>query len=138
MASGQGIDNLKRPLILAVDDERCARDLISASLRSINVELVLFSSADGFHQAVRTQRPDAILLDWRMPDASGVDLCRELRAYAPEVPVIFISSESRPEMIHEALSAGAQLFLTKPIAPDQIRKNVECVLQGSSSGPSLP
>ena len=67
---------------------------------------------------------DLYLLDTRLPDGSGIDLCRQIRSEDLYSPIIFYSGEARPEMIEEAMKAGAQAYLKKPIDPFEVGETI--------------
>lgn len=62
--------------------------------------------------------PDFVILDWMMPNMSGLEVCEELRRQFPvmcEFPIVMVSAKSRPEHILEGLSKGANDYITKPV-----------------------
>ncbi len=68
-----------------------------------------------------TRPVDGVLLDYRLPDTIGLDLCRELRAaLGPDVPILLVTAYHEPMLITRAYAAGATAFLGKPIEPDAL------------------
>jgi hypothetical protein len=76
------------------------------------------------------QRPDAIILDLRLPDMNGLELCRYVRRDVVNntIPVIVVSASRTVEESADAMKAGADLFLTKPIYPQDMRAAVDSLL----------
>lgn len=68
---------------------------------------------------------DLYILDNWLPGISGIDLCKKIRASHPEVSIIFTSGVSHKSEIREALSAGADKYLVKPIEPEELQKVVK-------------
>jgi two-component system response regulator AtoC len=101
--------------ILIVDDDRSIRELLSMHLeeRGFGV-LSAGTGADGVRLAAETP-PAAIILDMRLPDASGIDLIPELRKRAPEAPVLMITAHHDMATTILAMKAGAFDYIHKPI-----------------------
>ena len=69
-------------------------------------------------------RPEKIYLDNWLLDRSGVELCRAIREFDPHTPILFYSAAAYAHDIREAISAGAQRYLVKPVIPDELRQAV--------------
>jgi two-component system OmpR family response regulator/two-component system response regulator MprA len=111
-----------RARILLVDNEEDARDLAALTL----TEYTLICACDfdeGLHIARRGYF-DLYILDCRLPDKSGVELCRAIREFDPHTPILFYSAADYAKDIQEGLLAGAQAYLTKPAIPAELRRAV--------------
>jgi CheY-like chemotaxis protein len=108
--------------ILVVDDDQLIVDMISTFLRLLGHEVVEAYSSRQAHDRLAYSEPDAVLLDIMLPDSDGIELCQELRAnpITAQVPIIMISAWEPPK-ISEALSAGANGYLKKPINMQSLR-----------------
>jgi two-component system chemotaxis response regulator CheY len=109
---------------LVVDDSRSMRSILGRILREqfgMDVE----EASDGraaLDRLVGGDRPDLALVDWHMPNMTGVELVSEVRR-RPELAdltILMVTSESEPEQIGEALAAGANEYLIKPFTPDAV------------------
>jgi two-component system, NtrC family, response regulator AtoC len=101
--------------ILIVDDDRSIRELLSMHLEERGYGVVSASTgAEGFKLAEETS-PSAIILDMRLPDASGIDLIPELRKRAGETPVLMITAHHDMATTILAMKAGAFDYIHKPI-----------------------
>jgi two-component system, NtrC family, response regulator AtoC len=101
--------------VLVVDDEPDVLDLLDEFLTGKGYEV---STAQGGSEALRkakAERPHAILLDIRMPDMSGLEVLRRVRAADREVGVIMITAVNEEETGREALKLGAFDYLVKPL-----------------------
>jgi DNA-binding response OmpR family regulator len=89
-------------------------------------------AADGLAalDAIRSDAPDLVLLDWRMPGLDGIQTCRAVRANF-SVPVILVSS-GRSSAREEALTAGANDYLAKPFSLADLLTHIELVLRSSN------
>jgi DNA-binding response OmpR family regulator len=108
--------------IILADDEPVSRELLARTLRSrtdFDVEVVEDGS-QALALAISDPVPDLLLLDWMMPGLTGPEVCRRVRA--AELPVqpyvVLITVKNKREEVLEGLSAGADDFLSKPVAPD--------------------
>lgn len=82
------------------------------------------------HNRLRGSKPDLILLDVHLPDASGQELLKLIKANPDtvDIPVIMISADAMPEQIDAALSAGAACYLTKPVQLSELLRQVDELL----------
>ncbi len=106
--------------VLIVDDHEAVRRGMR-SLIAIHADLRVVGEAANASQALllaRASQPNVALLDIRMPDRSGIDIIRELRAAAPACRVIVLSSFDDDEYVEQALQRGAQGYLTKGASQD--------------------
>lgn len=121
----------KRKKILVAEDEPDIRGLIKYSLEFIGLEVV---EASNGHQAVELaphEQPDLILLDVRMPKLSGYEACEKLKEQesTKEIPVVFLSARGQETEIKLGLELGAEEYILKPFAPDQLQKRVKTLLE---------
>jgi len=102
------------PVVYVVDDEPLVRAAIQRLLRSAGFEVQAFASAQQFLDVIRPDAAGCLVLDVRLPDASGLNLQQTLTAAAIELPIIFITGHGDIPMSVRAMKAGAVEFLTKP------------------------
>jgi CheY-like chemotaxis protein len=74
--------------------------------------------------------PDLILMDVRMPRMTGYEACKAMKAnpYLKDIPVVFLSAKGQESEIQQGLDAGAEEYLLKPFAPDQLTMHVKTIL----------
>lgn len=109
--------------VLIVDDSRAMRMIVKRTLGQTDIEKCEVVEAGNGAEALQkaaSENPDFILCDWNMPQMSGIDFLRELRASGSNVVFGFITSEGGAEIRHEALEAGAQFVLTKPFTAESL------------------
>jgi FixJ family two-component response regulator len=109
----------ERAVVFVVDDDPSMRRSLEALLRSIGLDVILFSSAQEFMQAARPDAPGCLVLDVRLPGMSGLAFQQELSKAGIALPVIFITGHGDVAMTVRAMKAGASEFLTKPF-DDQV------------------
>jgi len=107
--------------VLVVDDEQPLRELIAVTLGG---EFVCDEAADGAAalSRLRESAPALVFLDVMLPDVSGLDVLREMRADARlrDVPVVIVSAWQAPQDVTAALAGGADRFLAKPFDVDEL------------------
>lgn len=101
--------------ILCVDDDPDTCELLQIVLTSYEFKSVR-TRCDGWKSA-RTEPFDLYILDNWLPDGSGVDLCRQIRTIDPNVPILFLSAAAYQSDHREAISAGATIYMDKPVDP---------------------
>jgi two-component system nitrogen regulation response regulator GlnG len=113
------------PTLLVIDDEPSIQYFFRQAFDDLDVTLLTASSAAEGIEAVRRARPDVIVLDISLPDASGLDAFRRIHETAPKVPVIFITGHGTMATAVEAMRLGAYEYLLKPLELDQLTDVVE-------------
>ncbi|WP_037151155.1 response regulator transcription factor [Rhizobium freirei] len=104
----------QRPAVYVIDDDPSVRDGLDSLLRSVGYETRGFASPRDFLLHQRSNSPACIVLDVRMPDASGLDFQDELAKAGYLTPVIFLTGHGDVPMSVRAMKAGAVEFLLKP------------------------
>ena len=104
----------EQAVVFVVDDDASMRRSLDTLLRSVGLEVQLFSSAQEFMLAKRPDAPGCLVLDVRLPGMSGLTFQQELAKAGIALPVIFITGHGDVPMTVRAMKAGAAEFLTKP------------------------
>jgi len=119
---------MTRPYILVVDDEPAIRRTLRANLLARGFDVTAVDTgADALHHAL-TRTPDLVILDLLLPDLSGLDVCRALRADSP-VPILVLSARHEERIKVHALDLGADDYLTKPFGVDELLARVRALLR---------
>ena len=119
--------------ILVADDYEPFRRFLRWKLQSRSELQIVSEASDGL-QAVRKAeelQPDLILLDIGLPKLNGIEAARQIRKSAPQSRIIFVSQESSPDIVQEALSLGTCGYVVKNKAEDDLLATVDAVLEGS-------
>ncbi len=116
---------------LIIDDSRAMRTILSRMLLELGFESTTL--ADHGRHALELidgrPAPDLVLVDWNMPEMSGIEFIEALRG-RPEyltIPVIMVTSECEPRRIYDALRAGADEYAMKPLTRDALREKLALV-----------
>jgi two-component system, OmpR family, response regulator MprA len=123
--------------ILVVDDERAVRDSLRRALQLEGYEIEL--AGDG-HEALsilgdeEPPQPDAVILDVLMPGVDGLEVCRRLRAAGNRVPVLMLTARDEVQNRVAGLDAGADDYVTKPFALEELLARVRALLRRTTNG----
>jgi nitrogen regulation protein NR(I) len=112
------------PKLLIVDDEPGLLYSLEAGLGTDDLEVVTAQTGRQGVEAVRTHQPDAVVLDVRLPDMTGLDALSRIREADPRLPVVVITAFAATETAIEAVKRGAFEYLLKPVDLSQLREVV--------------
>jgi two-component system, OmpR family, response regulator MprA len=121
--------------ILVVDDERAVRESLRRALELEGYEIEL--AADGREALDRLEggaHPDALILDVLMPGVDGLEVCRRLRRAGSRLPVLMLTARDAVENRVAGLDAGADDYVTKPFALEELLARVRALLRRTSDG----
>ena len=121
--------------VLVVDDEPTARTMLRLILVRAGFEVLEAQNGSEALEEVKRQLPDLILLDIMMPGIDGFEVCEILRGKdeTAELPIIMLSARADAASVNRGLLLGATRYLTKPVMPDELTRNVREVLEVKGS-----
>ena len=121
--------------IVIVDDHEIVREGLKTILQDDpDFEVVAESgSAEGIAQLARRTRPDVVLLDARLPGASGAEACRQLLAVDPDIAVLIVSTYSEDRLVEECVKAGAKGYVIKDIQQLSLKASIRAVYGGGGA-----
>jgi two-component system response regulator MprA len=114
--------------ILVVDDDRKITDMLRRTL--IYEGYRVATAADGEEALIKAQseRPDLVVLDWLMPKLNGIETAKALRGTSP-VPILMLTARDAVEQRVEGLDSGADDYLVKPFAPEELLARIRALLR---------
>lgn len=117
--------------ILLVDDEPAQLELLRYNLEKAGFETLLASDGREAILMCEENAPDLVVLDWMMPEASGIDVCRELRARSQTrfMPIIMVSARGEEGDRALGLDSGADDYVSKPFSPRELVARVKALLR---------
>ncbi len=117
---------------LVVEDYEPFRRLICSILEKRQNLQIICEASDGFEAVQKAEElnPDLIVLDLGLPTLNGIQAARQIREVAPESKIIFVSLESSPDVVQEALSSGGLGYVAKTKVGSDLLVAVETVLEG--------
>jgi two-component system, OmpR family, response regulator MprA len=125
--------------ILVVDDERAVRESLRRALELEGYEIELAEDGAQALERLRSEpEPDAMVLDVLMPGVDGLEVSRTLRREGNKVPILMLTARTQVDDRVEGLDAGADDYLTKPFALEELLARVRALLRRTSDGSGQP
>jgi len=116
--------------ILVVDDERAVRESLRRALELEGYEIELAGDgSEALYRLESNEEPDAMILDVLMPGVDGLEVCRRLRGSGSRLPVLMLTARTEVEDRVAGLDAGADDYVTKPFALEELLARVRALLR---------
>lgn len=117
--------------VLIVEDEAALRQLLSYNLGKEGYDIATSDDGDEVMMAIDEEKPDIVLLDWMLPNRSGIEVCRQLRAQTEtrDLPVIMLTARGEEEDRIRGLELGADDYVTKPFSMSELVARMRAVLR---------
>jgi len=117
--------------ILIVEDELAIQELIALNLKRAGHMVLCADSAEQAKKMVNNVLPDLVLLDWMLPDMSGIEFARKLRREdrTKAIPIIMLTARIQESDKIAGLEAGADDYITKPFSPRELLARIKAVLR---------
>ena len=124
--------------VLIVEDERPIREMIAFGLKRAGFEVHEAEDCRGARAALADRRPDLMLVDWMLPDMSGLELTRALKRdrETRELPIILLTARSEEGDKVAGLEGGADDYIPKPFSPRELLARIHAVLRRSTPNAS--
>jgi two-component system nitrogen regulation response regulator GlnG len=119
------------PTLLVIDDEPAIRHAFQKAFGAPVALRLATTAAEGL-AAVATDRPDVVVLDVHLPDATGLDTFRRLRAIDARIPVILVTGHGTTDLAIQAMTEGAYEYLLKPLELPELRRLIDRALQSAA------
>src|SRR6476660_940166 len=123
--------------ILVVDDERAVRESLRRALALEGYDVDLASDGEEALESVRRAEPDALILDVLMPGVDGVEVSRRLRLNGSKDPSLLLTARDAIENRVEGRDAGADDYVTKPFALEELLARVRALLRRTTGGEEI-
>ncbi|MBK6672022.1 MAG: phosphate regulon transcriptional regulator PhoB [Proteobacteria bacterium] len=119
--------------ILVVEDEQPIREMVAYALRRAGFEVSEAGTSQEAKVKLADQRPDLMLVDWMLPDMSGVELTRQVKRdpQTRDVPIIMLTARAAEGDKVAGLDGGADDYMTKPFSPRELLSRINAVLRRS-------
>jgi len=117
-------ENIEKPNILHVEDDPDFRLLIAASLREFGYVVATAGTVAEALELSKEVKFDLFILDVRLPDGTGIELCQELSELQPNVPVLYYSAYAEEAEQKAALSVCGDAYLKKPVSPTELEQTI--------------
>ncbi len=118
-------------LILVVEDDRDIREMVCQSLELSDLQTIGCSDIQDARQAVKKHIPDCLVVDWMLPDGTGIDFIRWIRKqkYYQQIPTLMLTARAEESDMLTGLESGADDYLTKPMSLRELNARVKALLR---------
>jgi two-component system response regulator MprA len=120
--------------VLLADDDPRLRQFLELELQEEGYAVRSFSDGIGALTEIRQQPPDLVILDWMLPDLSGVEVCKRLRSTGLHLPVLMLTGRDAVADRVQALDAGADDYLVKPFSIEELLARLRALARRSPAG----
>ncbi|MCG6936821.1 MAG: phosphate regulon transcriptional regulator PhoB [Gammaproteobacteria bacterium] len=120
---------MKHANILIVEDDPGIQDMLNFSLSTEGYTLHTVSTVKDAWATIENKSIDLVLLDWMLPDNSGIDLLHRIRKYHSKLPVIMITAKAEEEDRILGLDVGADDYVTKPFSVRELNSRIQALLR---------
>lgn len=119
--------------VMVIEDEEALCALLEYNLGKEGYRVSLQTDGDEALYAIADEKPDLILLDWMLPNVSGIEICRQVRARADlkDTPIIMLTARGEEDDRIRGLETGADDYLTKPFSMSELTARIRAVLRRS-------
>jgi len=127
---------MNTPTILVVEDDEAIRDMIVFNLERSGYRVLEAGDCQSGRVLIADELPDLVLLDWVLPDTSGVELARSLRRdeLTSEIPIIMLTARSMEDDKVRGLDSGADDYVTKPFGARELIARINALLRRTAPG----
>ena len=119
--------------VFLVEDDQSIITLVEYNLKKEGFKVSVSSDGEDALKEIKNQEPDLILLDWMLPNLSGIDICKSLRKDKKflDLPIIMLTTKGQEEDKVSALNAGADDYITKPFGHSELAARINALLRRS-------
>ena len=119
--------------ILIVEDEPPLAELLRYNIETGGFKTLMTTCGEEALLTAAEEKPDLIILDWMLPDISGIEVCRNLRSRheSKSVPIIMLTAKGEDSDKVSGLGAGADDYIVKPFSPAELLARINAVLRRS-------
>lgn len=120
--------------ILIVEDDPALSELLTYNLESAGYRTTLLSQGEDVLPEILDERPDLVILDWMLPNLSGIEICRQIRANNDTrlLPVIMLTAKGEDPDRVRGLDTGADDYIVKPYSPSELIARIKALLRRSN------
>jgi DNA-binding response OmpR family regulator len=112
---------------MVIDDEPFILMMIEDKLQKAGIDVVTSRQSKGVMEIIRRENPDLIILDWMMPEVSGIEICKDLKSdkTLSEIPIFMLTAKGQEDDEKIGLMSGADRYITKPFSPKLLLEMVQ-------------
>ena len=113
--------------VMVIDDEPFILMMIEDKLKKANIAVITMRESRSAVEVIKREKPDLIILDWMMPEISGIDLCRILKSDSDlrDIPIFMLTAKGQDSDEQLGRRCGVTRYITKPFSPKALLEMVQ-------------
>jgi two-component system, OmpR family, alkaline phosphatase synthesis response regulator PhoP len=113
--------------VMVIDDEPFILMMIEDKLKKANIAVITMRESRSAVEVIKREKPDLIILDWMMPEISGIDLCRILKSDPDlrDIPIFMLTAKGQDSDEQLGMRCGVTRYITKPFSPKALLEMVQ-------------
>ncbi len=113
--------------VIVVDDEPFILMMIEDKLKKAKIEVITLRESRNALEIIKKEKPDLIILDWMMPELSGIELCKQIRndSDSSDIPIFMLTAKGQDSDEQLGLQCGVTRYITKPFSPKSLLEIVQ-------------
>lgn len=113
--------------VIVIDDEPFILMMIEDKLKKAGIKVITLRESINAVSVVKNEKPDLIILDWMMPELSGIDLCKMLKSEPDiaKIPIFMLTAKGQEADEQLGLKCGVTRYITKPFSPKSLLEMIE-------------
>jgi len=113
--------------VIVIDDEPFILMMIEEKLKKAGIKVITLRESINAVSVVKNEKPDLIILDWMMPELSGIDLCKMLKSEPDiaKIPIFMLTAKGQEADEQLGLKCGVTRYITKPFSPKSLLEMIE-------------
>ncbi|MEM6593311.1 MAG: phosphate regulon transcriptional regulator PhoB [Pseudomonadota bacterium] len=121
----------REPVVLVVEDDPAQREVLAYNIQAEGYQVLTAENGDEALLSVREEQPDLVVLDWMLPNVSGIEVCRQIKkdASLARLPVIMLSARSEEDDRVRGLETGADDYIVKPYSVAELLARIRTQLR---------
>lgn len=122
--------------VVVIDDEPFILMMVEDKLKRAGIDVVASRESVNAYELVKREVPDLVILDWMMPETSGIEVCRRIKAdpALTQIPIFMLTAKGQEEDEKLGLKAGVSKYITKPFSPKLLLDEVLGILGMEQAG----
>ena len=116
--------------VIVIDDEPFILMMIEDKLKKAKIDVLTLRESRNALEVIKREKPELIILDWMMPELSGIDLCRIIKAdpELKEIPIFILTAKGQDSDEQIGIQCGASRYITKPFSPKSLLEMVQEII----------
>lgn len=113
--------------VIVVDDEPFILMMIEDKLKKAKIEVITLRESRNALETIKKEKPSLIILDWMMPELSGIELCKQIRndSDSSDIPIFMLTAKGQDSDEQLGLRCGVTRYITKPFSPKSLLEMVQ-------------